>query len=105
MVFIDETSKDEQTVYRHYGRSIIGNRAMINANFVRGERYSMVAALSLDGYEAVHVVLGSVDGEEFLDFIVNDVVRCMFYLFGFLLNHLPAAKDEPLPSGQEHPHP
>jgi transposase len=105
MVFIDETSKDERTVYRHYGRSIIGNRATINANFVRGERYSMVAALSLDGYEAVHVVPGSVDGEGFLDFIINDVVRCMFYLFGFLPNHLPAAEDEPLPSGQEHPNP
>jgi transposase len=105
MIFVDETSKDDRTIYRHYGRSVAGNRATISANFVRGERYSMVAALSLDGYEAVHVVPGSVDGEEFLDFIVNDVVRCMFYLFGFLLNHLPAAEDESLPSGQEHPNP
>jgi len=105
MVFVDETSKDERTVYRHYGRSVIGTRATIRANFVRGERYSMVAALSLDGYESVHVVPGSVDGEEFLDFIVNDVVRCMFYPFGFLLNYLPAAEDESLPSGQEHSNP
>ena len=45
-------------------------------------------------------------GEEFLDFIVNDVVRCMFYPFGFLLpNYLPAAEDESLPSGQEHSNP
>ena len=36
----------------------------------------MVAALLLDGYEAVCVFLGSVDGEGFLDFIVNDVVHC-----------------------------
>ena len=42
MVFVDETSKDERTVYRHYGRSVIGTRATIRANFVRGERYSMV---------------------------------------------------------------
>ena len=33
---IDETSKDEQTVYRHYGRSVVGTRATIRANFVRG---------------------------------------------------------------------
>jgi len=105
MVFVDETSKDDRTVYRHYGHSIAGNRATISSNFVRGECYSMVAALSLDGYEAVRVVSGSVDGEEFLDYIVNDVVRCMSFLFGFLLNHLPAAKDESLPSGQEHPDP
>jgi hypothetical protein len=46
----------------------------------------MIAALSLDGYEGVHVVPGSVDGEEFLDFIINDVVHCyMFYLVIFLL--------------------
>ena len=46
----------------------------------------MVAALSLDGYEGVRVVPGSVDGEEFLDFIINDVVcRYMFYLIIFLL--------------------
>jgi transposase len=81
MVFVDETSKDDRTIYRHYGRSIVGHRATISANFVRGERYSMVAALSLDGYEAVRVVSGSVDGEEFLDFITNDLVHCLFYLF------------------------
>ena len=51
----------------------------------------MVAALSLNGYEGVHVVLGSVDGEEFLDFIVNIVVRYTFYHFGSLLNPLPSA--------------
>jgi len=37
MVFVDKTSKDERTVYQHYGRSVIGTRATISANFVRGE--------------------------------------------------------------------
>jgi hypothetical protein len=46
----------------------------------------MIAALSSDGYEGVCVVPGSVDGEEFLDFIINDMVHCyMFYLIIFLL--------------------
>jgi hypothetical protein len=46
----------------------------------------MIAALSLDGYEGICVVLGSVDREEFLDFIINDVVHhYMFYLIIFLL--------------------
>jgi transposase len=105
MIFVDETSKDERTIYRHYGRSITGGRATISANFVRGERYSMVAALSLDGYEAVDVVPGSVDGEGFLNFIVDDVVRRMFYLFRILLTLLPAAEDEPLPPRQKYPDP
>jgi hypothetical protein len=89
MIFIDETSKDDRTIYRHYGRSAAGGCATIDANFMRGERYSLVAALLLDGYEAVRVVPGSVDGEEFLDYIVNDVMHCMFYFFGFLLSCLP----------------
>ncbi len=105
MIFVDETSKDEQTIYRHYGHSVIGTRVTISANFVQGEWYSMVTALSLNGYKAVHVVLGSVDREEFLDFIVNDVVHRLFHLFVSLLNHLSAAEDESLPSGQEHSYP
>ena len=79
MIFIDETSKDEWTIYWHYGHAVAGRRATISADFVRGERYSIVAALSLDVYEAVRVVLGSVDGEEFLNFIVDDVVRSTIY--------------------------
>jgi transposase len=83
MVFINETSKDERTIYRHYGRSIAGTRTTISANFVQGERYSMATTLLLDRYEAVHIVLGSVDREEFLDFIVNNVVHFQFYPFDF----------------------
>jgi hypothetical protein len=40
-------------------------------------------ALSLGEYKAVCVVLGSVDGEEFLDFIVNNMVHCVFYFLDF----------------------
>ena len=86
MIFVDETSKDECTIYQHYECSITGTCATVSANFIREEQYSMVTALSLDGYVGVHIVLGSVDGEEFLDFIINDVVsRYMFYLIIFLL--------------------
>ena len=74
LVFVDETSKDDRTIYRHYGRAPAGQRATIHANFVHGDRYSMVAALSLDGYKALRVVPGSVDGAEFFDFIIHDLV-------------------------------
>jgi hypothetical protein len=46
--------------------------AIIHANFVRGEHYSMAAALLIDEYEAMVVVPGSVDGESFYHFIVDD---------------------------------
>ncbi|TFK64995.1 hypothetical protein BDN72DRAFT_739684, partial [Pluteus cervinus] len=44
-------------------------------------RYSLVAALSVDGYVGARVVSGSVDGEEFFDFIVTEVLPKM--------NHYP----------------
>ena len=34
MVFINKTSKDDRTVYRHYGCSITGHCATISANFM-----------------------------------------------------------------------
>ena len=34
MVFVDKTSKDDQTIYQHYGQSAAGRCATISANFV-----------------------------------------------------------------------
>jgi hypothetical protein len=80
LVMVDETSKDDQMIYRHYGYVPAGCRVTIHANFMRGEHYSMVAALSMDGYEAMAVVPGSVDRENFYDFIVDDVVSFLFFV-------------------------
>jgi transposase len=74
VVVVDETSKDERTLARLYGRAPSGQQANIRANFVRGQRYSMVAAMGINGYLATRVVEGSVDGGEFFDFIINEVV-------------------------------
>ena len=37
MIFIDETSKDDQTIYQHYGHLITGSHMTISANFVQEE--------------------------------------------------------------------
>ncbi|KAF8836974.1 hypothetical protein BDN67DRAFT_867806, partial [Paxillus ammoniavirescens] len=39
--------------------------------------WSILPALSLDGYVAVRIVEGAVDGAEFYDFIVNEVLMKM----------------------------
>ena len=44
---------------------------------MRGDRFSIVAALNIGGYVATRVVPGSVDSDEFFDFIVHDVVSCI----------------------------
>ena len=45
----------------------------------------MVAAMSLDGYEALSVIPGSVNGDISFNFIVNDVVNICIRLSGFIL--------------------
>jgi len=51
LVFIDESSKDARTIYCHYRRAPLGERAVIDAEFVCGDRWSVVPALTTDGYE------------------------------------------------------
>ena len=74
MVFVDESSKDEQTIYRRFGCAPKGQDATIRAKFVRGTRYSIAAAITTEGYIATRVVGGSVDGLEFVNYILDDVV-------------------------------
>jgi transposase len=87
-VVVDETSKDDRTLARLYGRAPSGQDAVMSAHFVRGERYSMVAAMGIEGYLATRVVEGSVDGDEFFDFIVNEVVCFETVLMASLLIQL-----------------
>ncbi|OCB88961.1 hypothetical protein A7U60_g3916 [Sanghuangporus baumii] len=77
LVFVDETSKDDCTIYRHYGHSVVGHRAQVTQPFVRGQRYSIVAALTIEGYLSARVVEGSVDSIEFLNFIVDEILPRM----------------------------
>ena len=80
-VVLDESSKDGRTLYRRYGRAPAGCRASSSATapLERGTRYSILPALTVDGYItciAARAVEGSiqVDGLEFFDFVVEDVV-------------------------------
>ena len=74
-VCVDEMSKNEQTYARKYGRAYSGERAELKDVFVRGDQYSLVAALTVDGYIASNVIPGSFDSMDFLEFIQEMVVR------------------------------
>lgn len=76
-VVVDETSKNERTYARHYGRAARGRRAQLRDVFVRGIRYSLCAALTTQGYIATHVVEGSYDTQKFYDFITEEVLPQM----------------------------
>ena len=61
VITVDESSKDGCTIFRRRGRAAHGQHASIDADFVRGERYSILAAMSIEGYVGTRVVAGSVD--------------------------------------------
>lgn len=77
LVFVDESSKDGRTIARRYGQARSGERAIEEFNHDRGERWSILLALSLEGYIALRIVEGSVNGDNFFDFIVEELVRCL----------------------------
>ncbi|KIK00677.1 hypothetical protein K443DRAFT_76879, partial [Laccaria amethystina LaAM-08-1] len=45
--------------------------------FVHRERYSILAAMAVEGFVGTRVVEGSVDSDEFFDFIVEDILPQM----------------------------
>ena len=78
LVFLDESSKDNHVLLRQYGRSTTGEDAVDSMPLDQGFQYSVLPALTIDGYMAVHVVEGSIDGSEFFDFVVQEVVSQSF---------------------------
>jgi transposase len=73
-VCVDETSKNELTYGRRHGRLMSGETANLTDVFARGDRYSLVAAITTKGYIAAHAVPGSFDAFEFYNFISKQVV-------------------------------
>ncbi|KAF8495258.1 hypothetical protein F5888DRAFT_1582969, partial [Russula emetica] len=58
---VDESSKDECSLAQGFGRSPVGQWAQLPDPFVRGERYSLVAAMSTQGYIATWIMPGSIN--------------------------------------------
>jgi transposase len=75
IIFVDESHKDSRTISRRQGWARRGRRAIVNEPFVRGKRYSVLAAISTEGYEAVQIVEGAVTKEIYQDFMINKLVR------------------------------
>ena len=75
LVFIDEAAKDNRTSTRQYGWSTRGVRCRVPRCFVRGTRYSIVPAITLDGIIAYDIIEGPVDSQRFVKFLEEHVVR------------------------------
>lgn len=73
LVCLDETTKNELSWARWYGMAPPGECAELTNVFVCGDQYSLPAAITVDGYIATHVVLGSFDSLEFYEFVQEQV--------------------------------
>ena len=74
LIFLNESAKDERSLSRLYGYSLRNTRAQKKVVFIRGKRYTILPALTLDGFVALDVFEGSCDRERFVDFVLNQVV-------------------------------
>lgn len=81
LIFIDESAKDERSLSRLYGYSPRNTRACKKVVFVRGKRYTILPALTLDGFVAVDIFEGACDKKKFIDFILDQVVSRILVLF------------------------
>lgn len=75
LVFLDEAARNEKTAGRQKGWSLRGTRCIQRRCFVRGKRYSILPALTLDGIITHDIVEGSVTAERFYTFLRDFVVR------------------------------
>jgi hypothetical protein len=74
---LDETNKNEHTHARRYGHVYSGDQMELKDVFVRGDRHSLVAALSVDGYIAAEVFGSKFDFDEFSESSRNAL--CVVY--------------------------
>ena len=72
--FLDEMSKDARSVGRRYGRSRRNTHTQKKQAFLRGQRTSTEALLTLDGIVGGTVVEGSMTKELFLEYLEFNVV-------------------------------
>ena len=86
-VWLDEASVDDHTNQRAMGWAAMGRACVCRAAFVRGQRYSVLPALTCEGMIALDIFEGSVNKECFLTFLNEQVVRLSSSLSCHQLHH------------------
>lgn len=92
-IWLDESSVDDRTNQRRNGWSAMGQACVRRELFIRGTRYSVLPALTCQGYIALEIFEGSVTKDRFLAFLEQDLVSV------FLLSLSPPISDICIDSG------
>jgi transposase len=75
MVWLDESGVDDRDFHRLFGYAPEGLAAVRRKLFARGERTTMLPALTTDGIIAMHLFEGGVTTEHFIYFLQRQLVR------------------------------
>ena len=73
-MFIDEAARNKKNPSRKMGWSLSGRRCVERRCFVRGQRFSILPVLTLDGIIAHDIIPGSVTSGSFVKFLRTHVV-------------------------------
>jgi hypothetical protein len=87
LMFVDEAARNKRTSGRPKGWSLVGKRCVQRRFFGRGQRFSILPILTLDGIITYDVIPGSVTSGRFVQFLRELVVRVLVYTFGYLTRH------------------
>lgn len=68
LIFLDETGADQRNAVRRFGYSLRGMPLQKESLFVRGERMTAIAIISVDGVVDLLVRAGTTNGEIFYEF-------------------------------------
>lgn len=74
LIFLDETGADERNCLRQFGYSLRGIPVKKHAMFVRGQRISAIAIMSIKGILDVFVTSDTVNGETFYEFTEKHLI-------------------------------
>lgn len=74
-VFIDEAGVDDHTAVRKVGWAGLGQACVCRVAFLRGQKFSILPALGINGIIALDIFEGSVNGERFVEFIRDHLVN------------------------------
>jgi transposase len=74
LMFVDEAARNQKTSQWLKGWALLGKKCVQRRFFVRGERFSILPILTLDGIITYDVISGSVSSERFVQFLYEMVV-------------------------------
>ena len=97
LMFADEAARDRRTSSRRKGWSPVGSRCVQRRYFVRGQRYSILPILTLDGIITYDIIPGSVTTAHFLKFLRELVVCVQLRLLHLLTYVRTDSSDQSIP--------